>query len=29
VMQSLADLAEERPEAPQLMRRRTFARAVH
>ena len=29
VMQSLADLAEERPEAVQLMRGRTFARAVH
>ena len=29
VMQSLIDLAEERPEAVQLMRGRTFARAVH
>lgn len=29
VMQSLVDLAEERPEAIQLMRGRTFARAVH
>lgn len=29
VMQSLANLAEERPEAVQLMRGRTFARAVH
>jgi hypothetical protein len=29
VMQSLADLAEEHPEAVQLMRGRTFARAVH
>lgn len=29
VMQSLVDLAEERPEALQLMRGRTFARAVH
>jgi len=29
VMQSLVDLAEERPEAVQLMRGRTFARAVH
>lgn len=29
VMQSLADLAEERPEAVQLMCGRTFARAVH
>ena len=29
VMQSLADLADERPEAVQLMRGRTFARAVH
>ena len=28
-MQSLVDLAEERPEAVQLMRGRTFARAVH
>ena len=28
VMQSLVDLAEERPEAVQLMRGRTFARAV-
>ena len=29
VMQSLVGLAEERPEAMQLMRGRTFARAVH
>ena len=29
VMQSLGDLAEELPEAMQLMRGRTFARAVH
>ncbi len=29
VMQSLVDLAEEHPEAVQLMRARTFARAVH
>ena len=29
VMQSLVDLAEERPEALPLMRGRTFARAVH
>ena len=29
VMQSLVDLAEERPEAVPLMRGRTFARAVH
>ena len=29
VMQSLIDLAEERPEAVELMRGRTFARAVH
>jgi hypothetical protein len=29
VMQSLVELAEERPEALQLMRGRTFARAVH
>jgi hypothetical protein len=29
VMQWLADLAEEQPEAMQLMRGRTFARAVH
>jgi hypothetical protein len=29
VMQSLVDLAEERPEAVQFMRGRTFARAVH
>ena len=29
VMQSLVDLAEERPEALQLMRGRTFAREVH
>ena len=29
VMQSLAELAEERPEAVPLMRGRTFARAVH
>ena len=29
VMQSLVDLAEERPEAVQLLRGRTFARAVH
>ena len=29
VMQSLVDLAEERPEAMQLIRGRTFARAVH
>ena len=28
VLQSLVDLAEERPEAVQLMRGRTFARAV-
>jgi hypothetical protein len=28
-MQSLVELAEERPEAVQLMRGRTFARAVH
>jgi len=28
-MQSLVDLAEERPEAVQLLRGRTFARAVH
>jgi hypothetical protein len=29
VLQSLLELAEERPEAVQLMRGRTFARAVH
>jgi hypothetical protein len=29
VMRSLVDLAEERPEALQLMRGRTFARAMH
>jgi hypothetical protein len=29
VMQSLVDLAEELPEAGQLMRGRTFARVVH
>ena len=29
VMQSLVDLAEELPEAVQLMRGRTFARALH
>ena len=29
VMQSLVDLAEKLPEAEQLMRGRTFARAVH
>jgi hypothetical protein len=29
VMQSFVDLAEELPEAVQLMRGRTFARAVH
>jgi hypothetical protein len=29
VIRSLGDLAEERPEALQLMRGRTFARAVH
>ena len=29
VMQSLVELAEERPDALQLMRGRTFARAVH
>jgi hypothetical protein len=29
VMQSLVGLAEERPEAVQLMRGRTFARVVH
>jgi hypothetical protein len=29
VMQSFVELAEERPEAVQLMRGRTFARAVH
>jgi hypothetical protein len=29
VRQSLVDLAEERPEALQVMRGRTFARAVH
>ena len=29
VMQSLADLVEERPEAMVLMRGRTFARVVH
>jgi hypothetical protein len=29
VMQSLVELAEERPEPVQLMRGRTFARAVH
>jgi len=29
VMQSLVDLAEERPDALQLMRGRTVARAVH
>jgi hypothetical protein len=29
VMQSLVDLADERPEAMQLMRGRTFARMVH
>jgi hypothetical protein len=29
VRQALVDLAEERPEAVQLMRGRTFARAVH
>ena len=29
VMQSLVELAEEHPEAVELMRERTFARAVH
>ena len=29
VMQALVDLADERPDAVQLMRGRTFARAVH
>jgi hypothetical protein len=29
VMQSLIDLADERPDAVELMRGRTFARAVH
>jgi len=29
VMQSLVDLAEERPEAVQLIRGRTFARTLH
>ena len=29
VMQSLVELAEERPEAVQLMRGRTFARTLH
>jgi hypothetical protein len=29
LMQTLADLAEERPDAVQLMRGRTFARAFH
>ena len=29
VMQSLVELAEERPETVQLMRGRTFARALH
>jgi hypothetical protein len=29
VMRSLVDLAEDRPEAVQLIRGRTFARAVH
>ena len=29
VMQSLVELAEERPDAMQLMRGQTFARAVH
>jgi hypothetical protein len=29
VMQSLAELAEERPDAMPIMRGRTFARAVH
>ena len=29
LMQSLVDLAEERPDAVQLMRGRTFARAIH
>ena len=29
VMQSLVELADERPEAVRLMRGRTFARAVH
>ena len=29
VMQSLVELAEERPDAVQLMRGRTFARSVH
>jgi hypothetical protein len=29
VMQSLVELAAERPEAVQLMRGRTFARALH
>jgi len=29
VMQSVVELAEERPDALQLMRGRTFARAVH
>jgi hypothetical protein len=29
VVQSLGELAEERPEAVQLMRGRTFARALH
>jgi hypothetical protein len=29
VMQSLVELAEERPETAQLIRGRTFARAVH
>ena len=29
VMQALVDLADERPDAVQLMRGRTFARAMH
>jgi hypothetical protein len=29
LMQSLVELAEERPEAVQIMRGRTFARAIH
>jgi hypothetical protein len=29
LVQALADLAEERPEAVELMRGRTFARAIH
>jgi hypothetical protein len=29
LVQALADLAEERPDAVELMRGRTFARAIH